>query len=148
MPANSFQYPSNRVVDRSSLSPHHASQLPSFQYPSNRVVDRSKLVLFDNRMAIERFSTLQIGSLIEALAKAGYRFIDRTRFSTLQIGSLIEAMMQCTSMYLTFRFSTLQIGSLIEASSRSARTAACSGFSTLQIGSLIEACRCWRHPPH
>ena len=36
-------------------------------------------------------------------------------FSTLQIGSLIEAVLCCMTVLANVRFSTLQIGSLIEA---------------------------------
>ena len=84
-----FQYPSNRVVDRSSRSPEVGLELSAFQYPSNRVVDRSVIgvVQFGG---LTGFSTLQIGSLIEAPRRVE-RVSMETRFSTLQIGSLIEA---------------------------------------------------------
>ena len=61
-----FQYPSNRVVDRSlALALSKAQGQFPFQYPSNRVVDRSS-VRFRQLGFCRGFSTLQIGSLIEA----------------------------------------------------------------------------------
>ena len=39
--ATGFQYPSNRVVDRSSTRQRSDDTDHMFQYPSNRVVDRS-----------------------------------------------------------------------------------------------------------
>ena len=60
-------------------------------------------------------------------------------FSTLQIGSLIEAVSLPVLRKMAQSFSTLQIGSLIEATQGCAYRAAGVSFSTLQIGSLIEA---------
>ena len=65
--AREFQYPSNRVVDRSDLPETRRPARPRFQYPSNRVVDRSCPHTASGRKCLARFSTLQIGSLIEAM---------------------------------------------------------------------------------
>ena len=62
---NWFQYPSNRVVDRSNLDLARKSPEKGFQYPSNRVVDRSDPAP-TSRSCSPGFSTLQIGSWIEA----------------------------------------------------------------------------------
>ena len=62
----SFQYPSNRVVDRSVVKRLTRQFLIWFQYPSNRVVDRSPIFCPPADAYFRCFSTLQIGSLIEA----------------------------------------------------------------------------------
>ena len=62
-----------------------------FQYPSNRVVDRSTATATTPVSVPASFSTLQIGSLIEAYSTRRVTFA-HPRFSTLQIGSLIEAL--------------------------------------------------------
>ena len=114
---NVFQYPSNRVVDRSrSRVGIREPRFSRFQYPSNRVVDRSPGSVRLSRPSRLCFSTLQIGSLIEADHIATPLRCSDERFSTLQIGSLIEAPSSRWPRWMGTCFSTLQIGSLIEAS--------------------------------
>ena len=87
-----FQYPSNRVVDRSPAAMLGVIGADSlFQYPSNRVVDRSMEQSFILAQPTTCFSTLQIGSLIEACGDEPLLRRLLSGFSTLQIGSLIEA---------------------------------------------------------
>ena len=66
-------------------------------------------------MCLSSFSTLQIGSLIEASLYSRIKRKRSSGFSTLQIGSLIEAIDALPDDAVVASFSTLQIGSLIEA---------------------------------
>ena len=52
-PAQMFQYPSNRVVDRSVKIRNLAIRNHVFQYPSNRVVDRSVSKLISLSAALQ-----------------------------------------------------------------------------------------------
>ncbi len=86
------------------------------------------------------FSTLNIGSWIEARKPAFTSSSAHPSFSTLNIGSWIEAWGSDSHFAPLSRcFSTLNIGSWIEAGYALAFLCAVRGFSTLNIGSWIEA---------
>ena len=119
---NLFQYPSNRVVDRSCQA-FYDTHIPSeFQYPSNRVVDRS-MVMQPLSASSSGFSTLQIGSLIEGEENVkvfGAMFVFQypsNRVVDRRPQSLLDLQT------LRERFSTLQIGSLIEVGPHDKRPA-------------------------